>query len=727
MGEVDGFLVSRRVAIASSTRRLIEDRDSGMEGEERWEDEASRVDGVIATRADGTPRVPAFLIPLMDEALHAGNHQRLLRTMEGEADAELPTLRDSFRLALLHFLPQPSQSPPPPSPPSPQQHSPSPVSIQADSSARPAMNDWMDSQALALPAALPSPTALLSTLSPFIPSPYALADPPSFSDVRVATIPPFSTLPEPRIFPPLTPPQPASAPPSLTALSRPYVDPFIRQLLERADLTHPNPHTQPSPPPPTSSSPSTPPPPSDAPLSSLVHDALTHQRFRAPPALPLFESGLLRPLHGRFLSSSQRLHTALFTRCSLLSWLSALRGFFLSAEGVLLDDFIAVFRTSQLSTPLVNDRLSEALSALPPSSPCRRFLVGRLRAVHGEAASFSSISSSFSSSSVSLLLTLTFHLDVPYPLDCIITADHLRKYNQLLRFILHLRVSQRVLARLSTLSSRASSASAHQSLVHRFHLLRAAVHHCIRVLHDYVLTHATLTAWPALLSALSSSPSSTSLARLRSHHGAYLERLLHLCLLTPNLSAAFAALQNIVGGVGAVESLGRLILHHLLDRTIDDWDDGDQADDDGADDDSWAYEEDNEERVLREARRKRRRQWMLALSEAEHAGLRERWQQRQEELQVECRRRLEELRLAHERNLRFFLLLLDQIASHGVHPHRQPRSLTHPQPTPAHPSAAMTVPLLIALHQPVPPSLVCLRVLSTVLALSTSLNFNGFI
>ena len=470
------------------------------------------------------------------------------------------------------------------------------------------------------------------------------------------------------------------------ALSNPYVDPFIRQLQEQANPPRLNPDPE------AASPPSLPLPATsasvDEPLSSLVHDALRDGHFRAPPALPLFESGLLQPLHSRCLSSSQRLHHVLLTRCDLLSHLSALRGFFLSAEGVLLDDFIAVFRSSHLSTPLVNDRLTEALSALPLSSPCRRFLVGRLRASHGEAAaSFSSISSSFSSSSVSLLLTLTFHLDVPYPLDAIITGDHLRKYNQLLHFILHLRVSLRVLARLSTLSSRQSSASGHP-LAHRFHLLRAAVHHCIRVLHDYVLTHATLTAWPTLLSAMSSSPSSTSLERLGSHHSAYLERILHLCLLTPNLSAAFAALQKMVGGVGAVEGLGRLILHDALARTIDDdWDDNDQADDNDRNeaDNSWSYEDDDDERSVKEARRKRRQHWRLSLSEVEQQRLRLRYQQRQDELQAECWRRLEELRVAHDRNLRFFLLVLDQISTNGVHPHRQQRNLPHTSDPITHP------------------------------------------
>ena len=631
---------------------------------------ASAIDGTLAVRADGSPRVPAFLFAVMEDVVATGNNRRLVRCVEGTTALEERTVRDDFLQALLLFVAAPPQKP---SPEGVERSPASSPTIRVDAPlAEPLVSSaWMDAEEQSGATAVFHAAGLSASLSAF-PSTYRLLDEPSFDAVLATPIPFFDSLPTPHLFPAVVVPTLQRLPPSLTPLSSPWVDPLIQRLQALAD---PQLSEAPLPAPlsalPVASSHAE--WASDSPLSSLVESALSDGSFSPPAAVPLLSLALLQPLNARFLASCRQLHSALLERCGLLGCLSALRDFFFAAHGLLIDDFVGLFRSTALSTALINERLSEALSSAGKTA-----LIGRLRAVHGEKASFSSISSSFSSSSVSLLLSLHFHYEVAWPLSEVVTAEHVRRYNQVLHLILHLRVSLRALSRLSQLSARQSTASSHP-LAHQFHLFRAAVHHCVRVLHDYVITHATLSAWPTLVAAMQAQPSSASLARLRAHHSAYLERILHLCLLTPNLSAAFAALQKMVGGVGAVEGLGRIILQDYLAHSIDDWAEAQPHGDEEGEEEQWIREEEEEdERGLREERRRRMKAWRLSLSEEQQRALQRRYGVYRDELLSECWHRLEEQRTAHQRNLRFLLLVLEQISSHGVHPHRQrTREHTH--------------------------------------------------
>ena len=697
-----------RAVDRDAVRRVLADRANlpADDAQQRSDEAAATtIDGQVAMRSDGTPRVPSFLQPLMEQIVATGNHLRLVRAIDAEAMTAFIPLRQCVRDALQHYLARPH----PAEPPKPTSAIPlSPVHAPRASSPTHS-KEWPDSK-------VPSPSGMFSlssvaselTISPAV---YVLLDGPSFSIVRASAIPTFSSLPLPHLFPPTVSPTHSLQPLTLTALSQPFVDPFIRSLLHDADNVAAHGVLERHPPPSSPATVAT----TDPTLSSLVYHALSVGCFCSPPALPLLQLGLLQPLQDRFLSSGAELHRVLLSRCSLLSCLAAFRDFFLSADGVLLDDLMSVFRSSSPSTAHVTERLNDTLSSLPSASPSRQFLAGRMRAAHGERASFSSISSSFTSTSVSLLLSLTFHCDVAWPLDAIVTADHLRKYNAVLHLILHLRVSLHVLSRLSHLSSGRQSSTSHP-LAHQFNLFKAAVHHCIRVLHDYVLTHATTSGWPSLLSAVQSTSSPVSLAALRDHHSAYLERILQLCLLTPNLSAAFAALQKIVGGVGAVESLGRLIMHDLLDHTIDDeWDMGHHsADADADEDDDWLLAEDDNEHRLREERRRKRRVWRSSLSSFEQADLQRRYAKYRSDVLSDCWRRLAELRTGHDRNVRFFLTLIRQIATHGRHSHRKPRLHLRERTT----SRLLALPLTARRAS--------LSVRVAVAELATNLNFNAF-
>ena len=654
-------MVRRNIASEPRTRYLpISDHgEDDAAAEKSVETDAAwgAVDGVLAMRGDGSPRVPSFLLPMMEDVVATGNHCRLVQSIEGTAASGEKSVCEDFRLALLHFVSAPQSASPDTAADTAAECASLSASFALPNPPAPATltgNEWLEAEAQPSSSLLVKAVAAHRSSST---SSYELLDLPSFHGLAAIVIPPFVSLQEPRLFPAAINSSPMRAPPSLTSLSSPYVDPFIQQLQALAESISAVPSA------------AVPPPlfndkgfVTDGSLSSLVEAALDSGSFRPPPAVPLLTSALLQPLSTRYHSSCKRLHSVLLNQCQLMRCLSSLRNFFLAAHGVLIDDFVGLFRSAALSTPLINERLNEALAAAGQSA-----LVGRLRAAHGERASFSSISSSFSSSSVSLLLSLSFHYDAPWPLNEIVTADHVRKYNQVLHLILHLRVSLHALSRLSNLSSRQSALSAHP-LAHQFNLFKAAVHHSVRVLHDYVVTHATLSAWTALRAVVESPSASTSLARLRAHHSGYLDRILHLCLLSPNLSAAFAALQKMVGGVGAVEGLGRMIVHEYLTHTIDDWEDDHLRDEEDDDD---AGEDDEEERGVKEERRKRARAWRLSLSEAQQRSLQERYEVQRERLLGECWRRLEELRTAHQRNLRFFLLVLEQISSHGVHPHRQ--------------------------------------------------------
>ena len=413
-----------------------------------------------------------------------------------------------------------------------------------------------------------------------------------------------------------------------------------------------------------------------------------------PPALPLLQSCLLQPLRQRFLLSSQQLLEALLQDCALLSCLSALREFYFSGNGLLVDELLTASRSPGIGTARLQERLNDSLAAASPA--CRRFLAHRMRVLRQDRASVSDASSlslghgsllAGSSVAGAVLLSLSFQCELPWPLREIVTADQIRRYNSVLRFILLLRRSLRALSRLAVATARSSTAGSHR-LEHRFHLFRASVHHTVRVLHEHVLTHAACTAWPELEAAVTSTASPPSLSSLRRHHARYLERVHSLCLLTPKLSAAFAAVERVLAVVGEVEELARLLLRDYLQLTIDDdWDDGDggssrrrsllaraseTAEADALAGDAWLLNEEEDEAELRtrETWRSRRREWRRALSEEQQAALQLRYDGYKDRLYDECVQRLDELQSAYRRDAAFLCLLCRRMANNSTNSHR---------------------------------------------------------
>ena len=348
----------------------------------------------------------------------------------------------------------------------------------------------------------------------------------------------------------------------------------------------------------------------DASLSDLVHAAVSASAFSSPLPARMMDACLLSHVRDRYTTSSHRVVRALLDECGLVSCLQSLRALYLSYDGVMTSDLLSAIRELTSSTAaagslarlqdIVNECAVSASSAvcsqwykrhpIAVSSTDRSYSIFSLPSttVSSSSSAFSRSSfpppsvspSSFSSLSVSLQ-RLSFRCAVPWPLDAIVTVEHVRQYDAVFHFILQLKCALHTLARLPALLSIRQSESAAFSVLphplsHAFYLLRAAVHHSIAVLHAYVLSQATGTAWNELVTAVSLSTPSATLSSpsvvqsLHSAHCRYLDRVLLVCLLAPSMAAVMSAVQRLLAVVAGVEELAGMVADYLH-STVDDW------------------------------------------------------------------------------------------------------------------------------------------------------------
>ena len=460
----------------------------------------------------------------------------------------------------------------------------------------------------------------------------------------------------------------------------------------------------------------------DAALSELVYAAMSSPLFSSPLPGRLMDECLLSHIRDRYSVSSRRALRALLDDSGLLSCLLSLRSLYLSYDGVLTSDLMSAIRELSASTAgtggiaRIQD-IVNACAASASSTACCQWYKRHPIAVSSNDRTYSIFSLSLTTSALpalsassaqassfsalsALLQRLSFRCAVPWPLDGIVTADHVRQYDAVFHFILQLNCALHTLARLPALSStRQSEAMAFSALPHplshAFYLLRAAVHHSVLVLHSYVLSQATGSAWDELLAAVSqpssSSPSSSpSVVRsLHAAHSRYLNRVLLVCLLAPSMAAVMSAVQRLLAVVAAVEEVAGMVADYLH-TGIDDWQPG-----------QWhsassqlVVDDDDESTLLRSAavsvvdesveaeQRAVRRQRRMALSGDEQDALRAEYDSHKDGLYARCQRRCEEVREEYQHTVVFLLMVLGKIVHAGAHTQRQRTPHTHALTTP---------------------------------------------
>ena len=620
----------------------------------------------------------------------------------------LQLFRHSFLSFFLRLHVKPAAPPAQPSPLEECESSPvEPAIVAADAASdSAAVNEWMDSGGPSL--------GLFSAVSGLLSAP--AGGQPSLAHICPAPAddPLLLQLLQPHRFPLLSSLSPLvdTAPHASSLLSVEWVDPYIAQL-QQSIISDPSPLPVPA---------GSVEVAADATLSDLVHAAVSTAAFSPPQPARLMDACLLSHIRDRYFASSHRVLHALLHDCGLVGCLLSMRSLYLSDDGVMTSDILSAIRDLTASTAgagsmaRVQDIVNEcAVSA--SSTTCSQWYRNHPIAVSSTERTYSIFSLSLASHSASsappssfsslsaLLQQLSFRCAVPWPLDTIVTAEHVRQYDAVFHFILQLNCALHTLSRLpALLSTRASepptfSALPHP-LSHSFYLLRAAVHHSIAVLHSYVLSQATGSAWNELVAAVSlPSPSATLsspsvVQSLHSAHCRYVDRVLLVCLLAPSMAAVMSAVQRLLAVVAGVEEVGGMVAEYLH-TNIDDWQPGQWSGHstrhlDAADDEDFMLRPVAEADGSAETeQRATRRQWRMALSDVEQQQLRVEYDAHKDGLYTRCQHRCEEVREEYQHTAVFLLMVLGKIVHTGAHPHRQhssTRTRTHTPQRRAHSS-----------------------------------------
>ena len=647
--------------------------------------------------ANSTTHCPSFLQPVNLLISCTSDNERLLTKLQQQQAETNPSLTAAtknhskpllqlFRQSFLSFFPalHISSAVPPTQPATIEvqaRSSVAPADVAAPSAAESAViNEWMDSGG-------PS-SGLFSVVGE--PMSASLVDQPSLAHICPAPAddPTLLSLLKPHHFPlpassildPLS-----STTPSL--LSVEWVDPYIAQLQQSATVAVT------SPPAPAGSVDVA----EDASLSSVVHAAVSSSTFSSPQPARMIESCLLSHIRERYTTSSQRVLHALLKECGLVSCLLSLRSLYLSFDGVMTSDLLSAIRELSSSTAEAGSmaRIQDIVNECAVSSTaCSQWYKRHPIAVSSIDRSYSifslslaiSSSSSHSASSLSpssfsslsaLLQKLSFVCAIPWPLDSIVTVEHVGQYDAVFHFILQLNCALHTLARLpSLLLTRRKESAAYSALPHplshSFYLLRAAVHHSVAVLHSYVLSQATGSAWDELAASVSlSSPLATQstpsiVQSLHSAHCRYLDRVLLVCLLAPSMAAVMSAVQRLLGVVAGVEEVAGTVADYLH-TTIDDWQ-PEQWSKSAVVPPALSFSDESAEVEQRAIRR----QWRMALSNDEQEALRVEYDAHKDGLYVHCQRRCEEVRDEYHHTVVFLLMVLGKIVHSGAHPHLAP-------------------------------------------------------
>ena len=255
---------------------------------------------------------------------------------------------------------------------------------------------------------------------------------------------------------------------------------------------------------------------------------------RAQPMAVVVRESLTRRVRELGGVLGRQLTRMLWDEYGLASHLHALRALFLLAAGAQWHDFVVTFFArmdagESMSAHDVNSAFSEALS---------HWTLGDDAVQAAVSASAFEAKGSLDGTSVEELSGLLLTYPVDAPLDIVLHAEAMAKYNRVMVFLLQLKRCKVLLER-----TRSTRAARPRPDLHRINLLRHELLNLVNNLHFYAMARVLHQLWDEYLPRMRAT---LRLDDLRKLHDEYLDAACERCLLHKRGELVMGAIRKIL-------------------------------------------------------------------------------------------------------------------------------------------------------------------------------------
>jgi len=301
------------------------------------------------------------------------------------------------------------------------------------------------------------------------------------------------------------------------------------------------------------------------------HVPLSGKEMRPPQVANLYKSLELQIAHAmtrhvlkRRMVVGKRLYEVLEdNQPSLSTQLHALRSFFLMASGevarVLQESLFP--RLASRQWPHKQGLQVMVENALRMDPDCECALDGKLRV---EANLRPPQCGSGGPEAMAWIDTLKFECVVPWHLGLVVTSESMNAYFETFRFLLKVQYSKWAIDQLTLLGPLRNKAvrrfeGKEGKLMGQFYMLRAKMRHILGSFTKYMVGRAVNGAWSGFVKRLASLHESCDLSRIRAEHGMYLAEVKRQTLLADNFKAAKRKVLDLLKVGLELPPIGKLI------------------------------------------------------------------------------------------------------------------------------------------------------------------------
>lgn len=311
-------------------------------------------------------------------------------------------------------------------------------------------------------------------------------------------------------------------------------------------------------------------------MAAQMLDWLQQVDFKTTPSpAVLVQECLILSIERRVHSIGQQLLERLMGEWRLVEELALLRAIYLVGSGDLLQQFASVLFNKldrgeswddyyELNTMLqesvrssAHGMTSPALESLVVSVESGQLTLGNSPSpIRGYNTMPLQVTGRSPTASIDTLDSLRFSYKVAWPLELIIDSNAIKKYNQVMTFLMKVKRAKHALDKACrwTWKNGGGDAAHHKQRL----LLQQKLMHFVNTLHQYVMDQVLYSSWLELSEGMASAG---SLDEVIAYHDAYLVSIQRQCLVAPDKLWALIA-----GRVKAI--LGLALEYYSIQRTL---------------------------------------------------------------------------------------------------------------------------------------------------------------